>query len=145
MRANMVAVLALALAAPAMAKDLASGLTGSWAVDATEIFEASAPPFYKMATPEKKKEILADAMKSMGPMSVDITATTASIKAGTHEPEVAAFKVIKQDKTTVWADFTTQEKGKPSVDKYTFVFVDANTVKMTKEGDPAALLLKRSK
>ena len=62
------------------------------------------------------------------------------------EPHVATYKVTKQDQKTVWADLVPQEKGGPGASaKFTFEFVDANTVKMQKEGDPAPLVLKRSK
>lgn len=137
----------LALAAPAMAKDLAASLPGNWTVDKAAAVEAMAPPFYKAATPEKQKEILADMMKSMPDMSVEFTATTAAMKAGTKPPQVASYKVTKQDQKTVWADLVPQEKDAPAstVQKFTFEFVDANTVKMLKEGEPAALVLKRSK
>jgi hypothetical protein len=142
-----VATWVVALAAPAMAKDLAGGLPGNWTVDMEAAFVAMAPPIYKMATPEKQKEMLADALKSMPPMSVEFTGITASMKSGTKPPQVATYKVTKQDQTKVWADLTPQGKdgAAATAEKFTFEFVDANTVKMLKEGDPAALLLKRSK
>jgi hypothetical protein len=135
----------LTLAAPAMAKDLASSLPGNWTVDREAAFVAMAPPIYKMATPEKQKEMLADAMKSMPEMSVEFTPTTASMKMG-GEPQVATYKVTKQDQKTLWADLVIPVKnGAGATAKFTFEFVDANTVKMQKEGDPAPLVLKRSK
>jgi hypothetical protein len=147
MRRVLVATWVLALAAPAMAKDLAGSLAGNWTIDKTAAFEAMAPPIYKMATPEKQKEMLADAMKGMPDMSVEFTATTASMKAGAEAPQVATYKVTKQDQTKVWADLAPQGKDGAAgkAEKFTFEFVDANTVKMLKEGDPAPLVLKRSK
>jgi hypothetical protein len=147
MRRELLAIWVLALAAPATAKDLAGSLPGNWMVDKASAFEAAAPPFYKMATPEKQKEILADAMKSTPDMFVEFTATTASMKAGGGAPQVATYKVTKQDQKTVWVDLVPQTKSgaAATAEKYSFEFVDPNTVKMLKEGEPAALLLKRSK
>ena len=147
MRRSVLAMCVLALAAPAMAKDLAGSLAGKWTVDKEAAFVAMAPPLYKMATPEKQKEILADAMKSFPDMSLAFTATTASMTSGSDAPEVATYKVTKQDQKTVWADMTPQKKdgSAGTAEKFTFEFVDANTVKMQKEGDPAPLVLKRSK
>jgi hypothetical protein len=142
-----VAAWVMALAVPAMAKDLATSLPGNWTIDKAAAFEAMAPPFYKMATPEKQKEILADAMKSVPDMSVEFTATTASMKSGSEAPQVATYKVTKQDQKTVWADMVPKKKdgSAGAAEKFTFEFVDPNTVKMLKEGDPAALLLHRAK
>ena len=78
MRYVLATAAAVALAGPAMAKDLAAGLPGKWLVDKAAALEAAAPPFYKMATPEKKKELMADMMKSMPDMVLDFTATTMS-------------------------------------------------------------------
>jgi hypothetical protein len=146
-RALMVVVAAGALAAPAAAKDLAKDLPGSWVVDKAAAFEAAAPPVYKMATPEKQKEMRDDMMKSMPDLVVTFTATTASMKAGTEAPQVAGYKVTKQDPRTLWVDLTPQVKSgpAPSAMQYWLEFVDANTVKMQKVGDPAPLVLKRSK
>lgn len=147
MKRFLVAAWVMALAAPAMAKDVASGLTGNWTVDMAAAFEADPPPFYKLATPEKKKQILADAMKSAPVMVLEFTATTASMKSGSQPPEVAKFAVTKQDKTTVWADMTPPKKDGTDgpTEKFTFEFVDANTVKMLRVGDPVAMVLKRAK
>ena len=146
-RALMVVLAAGALAAPAMAKDLAKDLSGKWVVDKLAVFEASAPPVYKTATPEKQKELRDDMLKSMPDMVVSFTATTASMKAGTNEPQVASYKVTRQDESTVWVDLTPRvERGAPiPAQKYALEFVDANTVKMLRVGDPAPLVLKRSK
>ena len=146
MRTNLLAIGLLALAAPAMAKDLAASLPGNWVVDKEAAVVAMAPPFYKMATPEKQKEIREDMMKKLPDMVMAFTATTASMKAGDTPAQVAKYTVRRQDKTTLWADLVPQTKdgAAPAAEKYSFEFVDANTVKMLKEGEPAALLLKRS-
>jgi hypothetical protein len=102
---------------------------------------------YKLATPEKQKEMKADMLKSFPDMTVSFTADTASVQSGTKPPQVATYKVTRQDKKTVWADLVPQDKGAaaPSAEKYSFEFVDGDTVRMLKEGEPAAILLKRSK
>ena len=137
----------LSLAAPAGAKDLATSLRGNWVVDKLAALEASAPPFYKTATPAKQKEFRDEILKTMPDMVVEFTATTASMKAGKDAPQLATYKVTKTEKSTVWLDLVPQGKTGPApkAEKYSMEFVDADTVKMLKEGEPAALLLKRSK
>jgi len=141
-----VLVAAAGFAVPAAAKDLATSLKGNWVVDKVAAFEASAPP-YKMATPEKQKEIRDDMLKRMPDMSIEFTATTATMKAAKEAPELASYKVTRQEKDTVWLDLVPQGKTGPAAaaQKYSMEFVDQDTVKMLKEGDPAALLLKRQK
>jgi hypothetical protein len=140
-------VVSVAVAVPAAAKDLAASLRGNWTVDKLAAIEAMAPPFYKSATPEKQKEIRDDMMKRMPDISVEFTATTAAMKSGQEAPQVATYKVIRSEKSTVWLDLLPQGKNGPApqAEKYTMEFVDADTVKMLKEGEPTALLLKRQK
>src|SRR5262245_42537229 len=88
------------LAVPAMAKDLGASLRGRWTVDKVALIEAGAPPFYKIATPEKQKEFRDDMMKRVPDMSVEITATNLNMTAGTDAPEVATYKVTRSDKNT---------------------------------------------
>lgn len=146
MKRTILAACVLALAVPAMAKDQASSLPGKWVIDKAAAFEAMAPPLYKMATPEKQKEMRADAMKSVPDIFVEFTATTATVDSGSKAPQVATYKVTKREKTTLWVDMVPQKKdgSTGSSEKFTFEFVDANTVKMHKEGDPVGLLLKRA-
>ena len=142
-----VLAVSVAVVSPASAKDLATSLRGTWNLDKAAAIEAMAPPFYKMATPEKQKELREDMMKRMPDLSVEFTATTAAMKAGKEEPEVATYKVTRTEKNTLWVDMVPQRKKDPAAkaDKFTLEFVDADTVKMQKEGDEAPLLLKRQK
>lgn len=146
-QAWMALVAAAGLAVPAAAKDLATSLKGNWVVDKLAAFEASAPPIYKTATPEKQKEMRDKVMTSMPDMVIEFTADKATMKAGQETPEVATYKVTRQEKTTVWVDLAPQGKDGPAaeVEKISLEFVDDDTLKMQKEGDPAALLLKRQK
>ena len=66
---------------------------------------------------------------------------------GSETPQLATSKVTRTEKNTVWLDLVPQDKTGPAAkaEKYSMEFVDADTVKMLKQGDPAALLLKRSK
>jgi hypothetical protein len=137
-----------AVAAPwAAAQDLAASLRGKWSVDKVAALEATAPPFYKEASPEKKKEIRDEMLKSMPDMVVEFTADTASMTAGKDAPQLARYTVAKHDQKTLWLDMVPQTKDGPTAktEKYTVEFVDPGTVKMTKEGDPVPLLLKRKK
>lgn len=146
-QALLVLVAAAGLVVPAAAKDLATSLKGNWMVDKLAAFEASAPPFYKVATPEKQKEMRDKMLKDMPDMFVEFTATTAKMTAGKEAPELANYKVTRQEKNTVWLDLVPQGKTGPAAaaEKFSMEFVDPDTVKMQKEGDPAALLLKRQK
>ena len=140
-------VAAAGLAVPAAARDLAASLKGNWDVDKLAAFEASAPPFYKAATPEKQKEIRDEMLKKIPDMVVEFTADTATMRAGKETAEVASYKVTRTDKSTVWLDLVPQGKTGPAaeVEKLSVEFVDDDTVKMQKDGEPAALLLKRQK
>ena len=143
-----VAVLCMAagLAAPLLAKDRAEDLRGKWQVDKVAAFEASAPPFYKIATPAKQKEIRDKILGSMPDMVLEFGEGTVSTKTGDEAAEIATYKVTASDKSTVRFDVTSKKKdGSPSVDSMTAEFVDKDTVKFSHEGDPMALMLKRVK
>jgi hypothetical protein len=143
-----VAVLCMAagLAAPLLAKDRAEDLRGKWQVDKLAAFEASAPPFYKIATPAKQKEIRDKILGSMPDMVLEFGEGTVSTKTGDEAAEIATYKVTASDKSTVRFDVTSKKKdGSPSVDSMTAEFVDKDTVKFSHEGDPMALMLKRVK
>jgi len=147
MRRQALVLLAVAgFAVPVAAKDLAVSLQGNWMIDKLAAFEASAPPIYKAATPEKQKEMRDQVMAGMPDMVIEFTADKATMKAG-QDTEVATYKVIKQEKDTVWVDLVPQGKDGAAapVEKLSLEFVDDETVKMQKEGDPAAILLKRKK
>jgi hypothetical protein len=143
-----VAVLCMAagLAAPLLAKDRAEDLRGKWQVDKLAAFEASAPPFYKIATPEKQKEIRDKILGSMPDIVLEFGEGTVSTKTGDEAAEIATYKVTASDKSTVRFDVTSKKKdGSPSVDSMTAEFVDTDTLKFSHEGDPMALMLKRVK
>jgi len=142
-----VALMAAAgLAAPATARDLAQSLKGNWVIDKLAAFEADAPPAYKMATPEKQKEMRDKMMAGTPEMVVEFTADKATMKAGQETPEVATYTITKQEKNTVWVDLVPQGKSGAAAqaEKFALEFVDDDTLKMRKEGEPA-LLLKRLK
>ena len=137
---------AAGLAAPLLAKDRVQDLRGKWQVDKVAAFEASAPPFYKMATPEKQKEIRDKILGSMPDMVLEFGEGTVSTKSGDEAAEIATYKVTASDKSTVRFDVTSKKKdGSPSVDSMTAEFVDMDTVKFSHEGDPMAIILKRVK
>jgi hypothetical protein len=145
-RAVAVLCVAAGLAAPLLAKDRAEALRGKWLVDKVAAFEASAPPFYKMATPEKQKEIRDKMLTSIPDMVLEFGEGTVSTKAGDETAEIATYKVTSSDKSTVRFDVTSKKKdGSPSTDSMIAEFVDTDTVKFSHEGDPMALVLKRVK
>jgi hypothetical protein len=137
-----VATLAVAALAPAAyAKDLAGSLRGRWTADKKALFEMGAPPAYKLATPEKQKEMLAEAMKDAPDMGFEFTADTVTADMG-GPPQVASYKVTKVEQRTVY--FDAAAKGAPA-DKMYAEFVDDDTIKLSKVGDELVLLLKRAK
>ena len=145
-RAVGVLCMAAGLAAPLLAKDRAEDLRGKWLVDKVAAFEASAPPFYKMATPEKQREIREKMLSSMPDIVLEFGEGTVSTKSGDEAAEIATYKVTASDKSTVRFDVTSKKKdGSPSVDSMIAEFVDTDTVKFSHEGDPMALVLKRVK
>jgi len=143
---RVVAVLCgVSLAVPAVGKDLASSLRGKWMLDKEAALEAAAPPAYKMATPEKQKEMREAMLKNMPEMVIEFTADTVSMKAG-EKADTATYKVTRSAKSTVWLDATSKKKdGTEAVDKLMAEFLDADKVKLSKEGDPLVLILTRQK
>jgi hypothetical protein len=138
--------IALGVAFPALGKDLAAGLQGKWLVDKVALFEASAPPFYALATPEKKKELRDDMLKDMPDTVVEFAGGALTMKMG-DKTNKATYKVTKSEGQTISFDtVTTGEKsGKPVVDKMTGVFADDDTLKLTGTGGMPPMLLKRVK
>ena len=140
-----VAVLATAaLAVPAQAKDPAQGLLGRWIADKQALFEMTAPPFYKLATPEKKKEMLAQAMKDVPDMGFLFTADTVTANMG-GEAQVATYKVTKVEKRVVYFDAVAQKAPEKGTDHLFAEFVEDDTIKLSKVGDDVVLVLKREK
>ena len=136
----------LGLSGPAMAKDLATGLRGTWTVDKVALLEADPPPYYRMATPEKKKEIQAKMQKEMPDILLEFTATTATITSG-KDVQPSRYKVTRTEKNTVWVDLTPEAKAgaSPKTEKYSFEFVGADVLKMGREGDASTMTLNRKK
>ena len=147
-RALMAVAVVLPLAVPALAKDLATGLRGTWMLDKVAMLEADPPPFYKLATPEKKKEIQQKMLKEMPDISMEFTATTATMTAG-KDVQPARYTVTRSEKSTVWVELVPQAKNgaaaAPKAEKYTFEFVDPDTLKMGHEGEAGTMTLKRKK
>lgn len=143
-RASVVVLAAGALAVPARAADLAQGLVGRWSADKQALFELTAPPFYKLATPEKKKEMLAQAMKDVPDMDFVFSADTVSANMG-GDPQVATYKVTKVDKRTVYFDALANKAPEKGADHLYAEFVDDDTIKLSKVGDEMILVLKRQK
>jgi hypothetical protein len=97
----------------------------------------AAPPAYKLATPEKQKEMLAEAMKDAPDMGFEFTADTVTANMG-GPPQAASYKVTRVEKRTVYFDATT--KNTPA-DKMYAEFVDDDTIRLSKVGDELVLLL----
>ena len=134
-----------ALASPSQAKDLAQGLRGRWAADKKALFETTAPPVYKLATPEKKEQMLAEAMKDVPNMDFEFTADTLSASMGAEPPMVATYTVTKVEKGTVYFDAIAKGAQAKDADKMYAEFVDDDTIKLSKVGDAMILVLKRTK
>ena len=115
-RLSAVLFLGASLATPVAAKDLAASLRGKWLVDQEALYKADPAPFYKTATPEMQKDMLAAAMKWMPDMSFEFTADTVSMKAG-DEVHPASFKVTKAEKNTVFFDAVDKKKPGSPPDK----------------------------
>jgi hypothetical protein len=143
-RAVLGAALLAAVAGTASAKDLAGRLRGSWTADKKALFEMAAPPYYKMATPEKQKEMLAEAMKSTPDMGFVFAADTLTANMG-GEAQVATYKITKIEKNTVFFDALAKAAADKPPDSMYAEFVDDDTVKVSKVGDALVLLLRRAK
>jgi hypothetical protein len=142
-----VAVVAVVLAGQAhgQGKDVAQGLRGRWAVDKHAAVEAGAPPEYHAATPEKKKEMLAEAVKGVPDMSFEFTADTVSADMGSGEPQVATYRVTKVEKRSVYFDAIAKTAPDKDPDQMYAEFVDDDTIRMSKVGEEVVLVLKRAR
>ena len=137
--------LGASLATPVAAKDLAASLQGKWRVDKEALYKSNPAPFYKTATPEMQKDMLAAAMKWMPDMFFEFTADTVSVKAG-DEVHPASLKVTKTEKSTVFFDTVDKKKPGSPPDKMSAEFLDDNTIKLSSistKGD--VYVLKRAK
>lgn len=146
------AMAALALAATAAAaqakveaKVESAALRGKWNVDKQAVVEAGAPPEYTSATPEKKKEMLAQAVKGVPDMTLEFTEDTIRADMGSGDPQVATYKVTKVEARTVYFDATAKGAPEQGVEKMSGELVDADTMRLSKVGDPVVLLLRRAK
>ncbi|MET0553195.1 MAG: hypothetical protein ABW221_09165 [Vicinamibacteria bacterium] len=143
-RAAAAVLTTVVLAAQAHARDVAQGLRGRWNVDKHAAVEAGAPPEYHAATPEKKKEMLAEAVKGVPDMSFEFTADTISADMGSGEPQVATYRVTKVEKGTVYFDAIARTAPDQEPDKMYAEFVDDDTIRLSKVGDEVVLVLKRA-
>jgi hypothetical protein len=135
------ALVAVAVAVlAAAAGDATPAFQGKWLIDKAATMETMAADQYKNAPPDQQKAML----DGMPDMVVEFTATNASVTAGGGEPQVAAYKVTKADKTTVWLDVTPKKKD-ATVEKLTLKFATPDSMTMQKEGDPLTLRLNRMK
>jgi hypothetical protein len=144
LRTAVAALAGAALSTPVQAKDLAQSLRGRWSADKQALVEAAAPPFYKTSSPEKQKEMLAQAMKDVPDMGFVFTADTLTASVG-GEPQEATYKVTKVEKTTVYFDAIAKKAPSKPADNMYAEFVDDDTIKLSKVGDDMILVLKREK
>ncbi|MET0553194.1 MAG: hypothetical protein ABW221_09160 [Vicinamibacteria bacterium] len=135
------------VAGPAAAKDrdLAQALRGTWRVEPASMFPGGVLPVDRRAPRAVQEEQLEEALEDVQAVAFEFSSDAMTLVVG-EERHVSSFALERTDKRTV--HFAARERGKPAgapADKLRAVFVDDDTVKLSKDGDPQILLLKRSK
>jgi hypothetical protein len=142
-RAALAAGVVALLAPAARAGDLARSLRGTWRVEAASMFPGGVLPVDEKAPPEVQEDQLEEALEDVPAVAFEFTADTMTLVLG-EERHPSTIKRTRTDGRSV--HFEARERGKPAgsaPDRMRATFVDADTVRLSKESDPQVLQLKR--
>jgi hypothetical protein len=137
-------VLVAALASPLAAKDLVRDLRGTWNVEKGSMFPGGVLPVDPKAPREAQDDQLEEALEDVPDVAFEFTADTMTLVLG-DERHPSAFALTRTDRRSVYFDAVDRTQAKATPDRMRAEFVDADTVKLTKAGDPQVLLLKRAR
>jgi hypothetical protein len=126
------------------ADDPGKPLRGKWMLDKAAMVEAS--PLYELATPEKQKEIKEKALKEMPDASVEFTDQEVVFASGADAPQRATYRVVGGQAGKIQLEITSKDdKGQSIVDKTTAELGGDGILKLSKDGDPFVMTLRRAK
>jgi hypothetical protein len=126
-------------------RDLAQALRGSWRVEPASMFPGGVLPVDRKAPRAVQEDQLEEALEEVPAVVFEFAADTMTLVLG-DERHVSAFALERTDKRSVY--FRAVERGKPvgtPADALRALFVDEHTVKLSRQGDPQVLVLKRTK
>lgn len=141
-RAALAVSAVLVLAGPLHAKDLAQSLRGTWRVETASMFPGGVLPVDPQAPREVREDQLEEALEDVPAVSFEFGSDTMTLVLG-EERLVSTFALTRTDKGSVYFDSLDRTKGAP--DHMRAEFVGRDTMKLSKQGDPQVLLLKRAK
>jgi hypothetical protein len=136
------AILVAALASPVAASDLVRDLRGTWSVEKDSMFPGGVLPVDPKAPREVRDDQLEEALEDVPDVAFEFTADTMTLVLG-DERHPSAFALTRTDRRSVYFDAVERTRAGAAPDRMRAEFVDADTVKLTKAGDPQVLLLKR--
>ena len=132
----------LVLAGPLQAKDLAQSLRGTWRVETASMFPGGVLPVDPKAPRAVREEQLEEAVEGVPAVSFEFASDTMTLVLG-EERLVSTFALTRTDKRSVYFDAIERTKAVP--DHMRAEFVGNDMPKLSKQGDPQVLLLKRAK
>lgn len=139
------ALAGLALAGPLQAKAPARTLRGTWRVETASMFPGGVLPVDTKAPRAVQEDQLEEALEDVPAVSFEFASDTMTLVVG-EERVVSTFVLTRADRRSV--TFEARERSRPAgtpADRLRALFVDEDTVKLSKDGDPQVLLLKRVK
>jgi hypothetical protein len=135
----LLAVVGLVSAVGCGKKDAANTIEGKWGIDLESMIALN---------PDMKKQIEANPVAkgmmeaAIGEMSFDFGKDSLTVNVGA-KTEKKTYKVVSSEGNTMV--FETSEEGKDKVDKFTATFETADTVTLSKDGEPTKFALVRKK
>lgn len=138
------AALACVLAWPAQAADLVRSLQGKWSVDAASMFPGGKLPVDSKAPPEVQEDQLEEALEDLPPVAFEFTGDGMTLVLGDerHPSTVARTRTVGR---TVHFEARERTPAGAPLHRMRAEFVDDDTVRLSRDGDPQILLLKRAK
>jgi hypothetical protein len=138
---SIVAVVALAVAAPVAAADSVQTLRGKWKADMVAVVTDSAG--YKSLPPEEQKKMLEE-WKSAPAPTFEFTEKTVVMNPGDGKPLTFTYTVLKSEGPKLTLKFVRKrEDGTEDSDENDVEVVGPKTLKLSKKGEDGLLTLRR--
>ena len=138
------AVLVLAAGA-SFAEDVpARALRGKWKLD--KALFAEGLPGYAEATPDEQKQLKDKLVERMPDASVEFGDKEVSFAFAPNPPERAGYRVVASTGNRLELEITSKDaQGRPKPDKTIVELVSHDVLRLTREGMPFAMVLRRVK
>jgi hypothetical protein len=139
--ASIVAVVALAAAAPAPAADPVQTLRGKWTADMVAVVTDSA--IYKSLPPDEQKKMLEE-WKAAPAVTYEFTEKGVVMNPGDGKLQTFTYTVLKREGARLTLNFVAKrEDGSEDNDENDVEVVGPNTLKLSKKGEEGVLTLRR--